>query len=57
LTSALDDEPPHYGMVKNIGIFNPIRIAFHEWAAIAHDLAAMPRRGREAGRWEMSSRL
>jgi sterol desaturase/sphingolipid hydroxylase (fatty acid hydroxylase superfamily) len=31
-------EPPHYGIVKNITTFNPIRIAFHEWLAIVHDL-------------------
>jgi hypothetical protein len=36
-----DDESPRYGIVKNIDTFNPIRIAFHEWAAIAHDLAAI----------------
>ncbi|HEX3846372.1 MAG TPA: sterol desaturase family protein [Steroidobacteraceae bacterium] len=35
-----DDEPPRYGIVKNIDTFNPIRIAFHEWAAIARELAA-----------------
>ena len=29
------------GIVKNIDTFNPIRIAFHEWAAIARDLAAV----------------
>jgi hypothetical protein len=36
-----DDEPPRYGIVKNIDTFNPIRIAFHEWAGILHDLAAL----------------
>lgn len=39
-----DDEPCRYGLVKNIGSFNPLRIAFHEWAAIASDL----RRARSA---------
>jgi sterol desaturase/sphingolipid hydroxylase (fatty acid hydroxylase superfamily) len=29
-----DEEPPRYGIVKNIDTFNPIRIAFHEWVAI-----------------------
>lgn len=33
------DEPCRYGLVKNIGSFNPLRVAFHEWAAIAQDLA------------------
>ena len=34
-----DEEPPRYGIVKNIATFNPIRIAFHEWAAIVRDVA------------------
>ena len=33
-----DAEPPRYGIVKNIETYNPVRIAFHEWAAIARDL-------------------
>jgi len=33
-------EPCRYGIVKNIGSFNPLRIAFHEWVAIGRDLAA-----------------
>jgi len=31
-------EPPRYGLVKNLGTFNPIRIATHEYVAIAKDL-------------------
>ena len=34
------EEAPRYGIVKNIETFNPVRIAFHEWAAIARDLKA-----------------
>jgi sterol desaturase/sphingolipid hydroxylase (fatty acid hydroxylase superfamily) len=34
------DEPPRYGIVKNINTYNPLRIAFHEWAAIGRDLLA-----------------
>jgi len=34
-----DREPCRYGVVKNIGTFNPLRIAFHEWADIAKDVA------------------
>jgi sterol desaturase/sphingolipid hydroxylase (fatty acid hydroxylase superfamily) len=34
------EEPPRYGIVKNIDTFNPLRIAFHEWAAIGRDLIA-----------------
>jgi hypothetical protein len=32
------DEPVRYGLVKNLGTFNPVRIALHEYAGIAHDL-------------------
>jgi sterol desaturase/sphingolipid hydroxylase (fatty acid hydroxylase superfamily) len=28
-----------YGLTKNIGTYNPLRVAFHEYAAIARDLA------------------
>jgi sterol desaturase/sphingolipid hydroxylase (fatty acid hydroxylase superfamily) len=35
-----DDEPPRYGIVKNIETFNPIRIAFHEWIAIVREVFA-----------------
>ena len=35
-----EEEPPRYGIVKNIGSFNPIRIAFHEWIGIVRDLFA-----------------
>jgi sterol desaturase/sphingolipid hydroxylase (fatty acid hydroxylase superfamily) len=31
-------EPPMYGLTKNIQTFNPLRIAFHEFAAILRDL-------------------
>ena len=34
------DDPCRYGIVHNLGSFNPLRIAFHEWVAIARDLAA-----------------
>lgn len=30
-------EPPVYGLTKNIQTFNPLRIAFHEFAAILRD--------------------
>jgi sterol desaturase/sphingolipid hydroxylase (fatty acid hydroxylase superfamily) len=41
------DDRPVYGIVKNIETHNPLRIAFHEWAAIARDLACA-RTWREA---------
>jgi sterol desaturase/sphingolipid hydroxylase (fatty acid hydroxylase superfamily) len=42
-----DEEPAHYGIVKNINTYNPIRIAFHEWVAMLRDLWAA-RSWREA---------
>jgi sterol desaturase/sphingolipid hydroxylase (fatty acid hydroxylase superfamily) len=32
------DERPRYGIVRNLGTFNPIRIALHEYVSIARDL-------------------
>jgi len=32
-------EPARYGLVTNLGSFNPIRIALHEYVGIARDLA------------------
>ncbi len=31
-------DPPIYGLTKNIHTYNPFRIAFHEWADIGRDL-------------------
>jgi len=31
-------EPCRYGLVKNLGTFNPVRIAFHEWAGLFRDV-------------------
>jgi sterol desaturase/sphingolipid hydroxylase (fatty acid hydroxylase superfamily) len=33
-----DREKPRYGIVKNLGTFNPLVISFHEWIGIAKDL-------------------
>lgn len=33
------DDPCRYGIVKNLGGFNILRVAFHEWMAIGKDLA------------------
>lgn len=33
------NEKPRYGIVKNLGTFNPVMIAFHEWIGIIRDLA------------------
>jgi sterol desaturase/sphingolipid hydroxylase (fatty acid hydroxylase superfamily) len=35
-----DEEAPRYGIIKNISTYNPLRIAFHEWAAMGRDVAA-----------------
>ena len=34
-----DAEPCRYGIVKNLGSFNPLKIALHEWTAIFKDFA------------------
>jgi len=34
-----EGEPVRFGLTKNLGTFQPLRIAFHEWVAIARDLA------------------
>ena len=33
-----EDEKPDYGLVQNLGTFNPIRVAFHEWVAMVRDI-------------------
>ena len=33
-----EDEKPDYGLVQNLGTFNPIRVAFHEWVAMLRDI-------------------
>lgn len=43
-----DEEPPRYGLIHNIDTYNPLRIAFHEWAAMVRDVSSA-RSLREAG--------
>jgi sterol desaturase/sphingolipid hydroxylase (fatty acid hydroxylase superfamily) len=43
-----EDDRPRYGIVKNIGSFNPLKVALHEWTGIAKDLAGS-RSLKEAG--------
>jgi sterol desaturase/sphingolipid hydroxylase (fatty acid hydroxylase superfamily) len=31
------DDAPRYGLVQDIGTFNPFRVAFHEWVAMVKD--------------------
>ncbi len=33
-----EDEACRYGIVKNLGTFNPLKVAFHEWIGIFRDL-------------------
>jgi len=33
------DEPCNYGLITDLGTFNPLRIAFHEWVGIIKDIA------------------
>ncbi len=39
----LDEEACRYGIVKNLSGFNVLRVAFHEWIAMAQDVARHPR--------------
>ncbi len=41
-TPELDDERPRYGIVKQLGSFNLIWAAFHEWVGIAKDVWRAP---------------
>ena len=40
--SERDEEAPRYGIVKNLGRFNLIWAAFHEWVEMARDAWAAP---------------
>ncbi|MCB1459177.1 MAG: sterol desaturase family protein, partial [Nitratireductor sp.] len=33
----LEEDRPRYGIVRNIGSFNPFKIALHEWIAMVRD--------------------
>lgn len=35
----LDEDRVDYGLVHNLGTFNPLRVAFHEWIGLIHDVA------------------
>jgi hypothetical protein len=36
----LEEDRPRYGIVHNIGTFNPLKVAFHEWIAMFRDAFA-----------------
>lgn len=38
-TFEAERETPDYGLTKNLETFHPVKIAFHEWIAIARDVA------------------
>ncbi|WP_425071622.1 sterol desaturase family protein [Sagittula sp. S175] len=37
-TFVPEEEKPDYGLVHNLGTFNPLRVAFHEWQGIWADV-------------------
>ena len=39
----LDEEACRYGLVHNLGTFNIVRVAFHEWIGMAQDIVRQPR--------------
>lgn len=47
---AAETERPVYGLTKNIATYNPLRVATHEYAAIARDVRAAESWGERAGR-------
>ncbi|MEU1282104.1 sterol desaturase family protein [Streptomyces sp. NPDC005805] len=46
---AAETERPVYGLTKNIETYNPLRVATHEYAAIARDVRAAPTPAAKAG--------
>ncbi len=47
---AAEVERPVYGLTKNISTYNPLRVATHEYAAIARDIRAADTWSERAGR-------
>jgi hypothetical protein len=45
-----ETERPVYGLTKNINTYNPLRVATHEYVAIARDLRAAGSWRERAGR-------
>ncbi len=44
-------EAIRYGIVRQLGSFNPLRAAFHEWAAIIRDVSSAPWGSKSAYLW------
>jgi hypothetical protein len=47
----LDEDPVYYGIVRQLGSFNLLWAAFHEWVGIARDLRSAPWRHKLAYAW------
>jgi len=45
------DEPCRYGIVRNLGTYNPIKICLHEWLAIIKDVRRSKSIGEALGYW------
>lgn len=46
-----DDEPCRYGIVRNLGTYNPIKICLHEWVGIIKDVRGSKSIGEAFGYW------
>lgn len=44
-----DKEKPRYGIISQLGTFNPFRVAFHEWAGILRDVRGAKSVGEVCG--------
>jgi sterol desaturase/sphingolipid hydroxylase (fatty acid hydroxylase superfamily) len=44
-----EKEKPRYGIIANLGTFNPFRVAFHEWAGIVRDVSGAKSIGEVLG--------
>lgn len=50
-TPEVDTDPPHYGIVKQLGTFNLLWGVFHEWVGIARDVWRAPWRHKLSYVW------
>jgi sterol desaturase/sphingolipid hydroxylase (fatty acid hydroxylase superfamily) len=49
--SEREDEPCRYGIVRNLGTYNPIKICLHEWLGIIKDVRRSKSVGEALGYW------
>lgn len=47
----LPELKPHYGIVRQLGSFNLLWVAFHEWIGLAHDVWRAPWRAKAGYLW------